>query len=372
MNRDGSNQRQLTSNSTNDRLPAWSPDSQQIIYHASNDDIEDSEIFIINLFENEPQRITFTDQIEGHASWSINNQLTYNAKETDDDFWQIFTSEEDGQNQIPITEGAVDNWSPEWSPDGDKIVFLSGPDTIESDGIFIMDSDGSNVQLVYNGDGLEWGASWSSSGEQIIFTVDQPDGTADIYRMSVNNPNSAALITERGGYPSWAVPLQPNTSTTSLAPVATSLPACLTNALGRWQSNIYPEFASRLGCVHTVETPLEGVYQLYEDGLMVWRKDTNSIYVLYYAESYQFYSINSTVGTNFEESELTKGAIGHLWSTNLSVQNQLGNPLESEMGMSEFVLQEFQNGTIFYFKENRENTYVLMSDQNELRMIQEK
>ena len=369
MNRDGSNQQRLTYDSANDRLPAWSPNGRQIVFHSSRDDSE-SEIYIMNLNGTGLQLITQTNNVEGHTSWSVTNRLVFNARTPGQDYWQIYTADPDGSNLQKITNTQVDEWSPEWSPDGEQILFLSMRESVGNPGMYLMNANGNELRLLYNGPLLEWGPAWSADGTRVVFSVDQLDNTADIYILNINQPSEAYLLTERGGYPSWAVSIQGTDIGSSTTTTSSFL--CLTDALLRWRDNIYPEFADRLGCVQSPELDPFAVYQLYQNGLMVWREDSNTIYVVYYAESYEIHPVTLPADQEFYLNDLTKGAIGYLWSNNPLIQSQLGNPLEAEMGASEFTLQEFANGTIFYFKENNANTYVLMADQNEVRMIQEK
>jgi TolB protein len=151
------------------------------------------------------QRITFTAAREGHTSWSSDNLLAYNASQPGQNFWQIFVANSDGSNRRQLTNTRIDEWSPEWSPDGRFIVFMSERDSSTNPGIFVMNADGSDVRLVYNGPYEEWGPVWSADGSQIVFSMDQPDGTADIYIMN-NDGSNVRLLLERGGYPSWAKP----------------------------------------------------------------------------------------------------------------------------------------------------------------------
>jgi len=136
----------------------------------------------------------------------VNDQLVFNASL--ELFWQIYTTALDGNNRQRLTASRIDEWSPEWSPDGTEILFLSERDNRINAGIYVMNADGSNVRLVYNGPTLEWGAVWSADGTQIVFTADQPDRTANIFIMDADGSNVRQLI-ERGGYPSWARAITP-------------------------------------------------------------------------------------------------------------------------------------------------------------------
>src|SRR6266480_4416031 len=61
----------------------------------------------------------------------------------------IFVMNEDGSNQIQLTNSVGQDGVPAWSPDGTKIAFLS-----ERDGngeIYVMNADGSNqTRLTFN------------------------------------------------------------------------------------------------------------------------------------------------------------------------------------------------------------------------------
>jgi TolB protein len=102
-----------------------------------------------------------------------------------------------------ITNSRLDEYSPEWSPDGTRLLFISERGSSLNSGLYVMNADGSGATPIYNGATEEWGATWSTDGEQIVFTIDQPDGTADIYIMNADG-SGPRLLTERGGYPSWA------------------------------------------------------------------------------------------------------------------------------------------------------------------------
>ena len=139
---------------------------------------------------------------KGHPDWSVIDQLVFNA--SIEPFWQIYTSNLDGSNRRQLTHSQVDEWSPEWSPDGTQILFLSERLSRTNPRIYVMDANGSNVRLMYDGPAYEWGAAWSVDGSQILFTEDQPDGTADIFIMNANGSNARRII-QRGSYPSWAL-----------------------------------------------------------------------------------------------------------------------------------------------------------------------
>jgi Tol biopolymer transport system component len=199
MNRDGSDQTRLTFDPEVDRLPAWSPDSRQITFQTARYGVSD--IVIIDADGSNLRQVADTPEREGHTSWSVDDRLVYNA--SSELYWQIYVSDLGGNRQ-KLTNSRIDEWSPEWSPDGERILFLSERDSSVNSGIFVMDADGGNVRLLYNSPATEWGAVWSADGRQIAFTVDMPNGTAAIYLMDADGGNARKVI-DRGSYPSWAI-----------------------------------------------------------------------------------------------------------------------------------------------------------------------
>ncbi|CUS05588.1 putative Mitogen-activated protein kinase kinase kinase [Candidatus Promineifilum breve] len=204
MNRDGTDLTRLTSAESLDELPSWSPDGREILFNSwLGANTDSSDLFVIDVGGGEPQRLTETAINEAHADWSSTGRLVFNGTVPGEDFFQIYTSHADMSNGQQITNSQIDEYSPQWSPDGTRILFISERGNSTNSGLYSMNADGSDARLLYNGPTEEWGASWSADGTQIIFTIDQPDGTANIYIMDAGG-GEPGLVTERGGYPSWA------------------------------------------------------------------------------------------------------------------------------------------------------------------------
>ena len=66
-----------------------------------------------------------------------------------------------GGNLQRLTENRVYDWSPSWSPDGERIAFMSHRDGNRE--IYVMDADGGNQQNLTNNPGHDWSPSWFNS-----------------------------------------------------------------------------------------------------------------------------------------------------------------------------------------------------------------
>lgn len=166
--------------------------------------------------------------------------------------------------------------------------------------------------------------------------------------LPANTPTARPTLTP----PPLPTPI-PNTSTPIII-------TCNLDPGPRWGTTLYALYKPRLGCPATGESRPTGVFQLYQSGLTVWRADIDQIYVMTYDGRYRIYP--DTAPDNYYQSDLVKGGFGYLWNSNSSVRSSLGNPITIEMFGTNFAIQDFSGGTIFYFLENEAQNYVLFAD----------
>jgi serine/threonine-protein kinase len=196
---DGSDQRRLTNSATADRLPTWSPDGTHIAFISERSGNQN--LHIIDADGGNERQVTFDDLRKGHPSWSVNNQLVFNAGNVAGSTWEIYVVDIDGGNRRQLTNNTVSDWAPEWSPDGRQILHNSSISKTDEAALFVMNADGSNSHLVFTSDDYEWGADWTPDGDRIVFTRERGDYSY-IYVMDADGGN-VTYISERGSYPSW-------------------------------------------------------------------------------------------------------------------------------------------------------------------------
>ncbi len=216
MNADGSSQIRLTDDSINgtgdDWSPNWSPDGTKIVFYSDRDDQVDPktyEIYTMNADGTNQTRITNNAVNDFGVQWSPDGAtLVFTSGGTSgltrDPAREIYTMNPDGTGvSAPLTNNAVYDDLPSWSPDGNKIVFAS-----ERDGdveIYSMNANGTSQTRLSNSTALDTFPTWSPNGSQILFISDRDVGpSTQLYTM---NPDGSFQTRIAGGIigdqPSW-------------------------------------------------------------------------------------------------------------------------------------------------------------------------
>lgn len=169
MNSDGTNQNRLTNNSGYDSSPTWSPDEKYIAFSSDIDDIN-REIYLINVNSLNIQRLTNNNYYDDSPKWSPDGSKIAFISNRESDDNDIYIMDINGENIKRLTystraddPSSVGNWAPDWSTDGENIVFTSDRDKVDTgqfSEIYIMKSDGSKQKrITFNK--LNWAPSWS-------------------------------------------------------------------------------------------------------------------------------------------------------------------------------------------------------------------
>ena len=208
VNADGSGFVKITNNRSIDVNPAWSPDGRKIAFmrHTVPENIDNGDgqedIYVMNPDGTGQEKLTDSIADDTHPTWSPDGSkiafMSNRANSLD-----IFIMNADGSNVRRLTNNGRANFNPSWSPDGTKIAFAGTPpepggNTGNQDEIYTIDVDGTGEKALTNNNTSDNSPDWSPDGRRIVY-----QGYSGIYTMNSNGTEQMTIL--RGsGDPTWS------------------------------------------------------------------------------------------------------------------------------------------------------------------------
>jgi TolB protein len=172
---------------------------------AANRDVQ--EIYIADYDGANALRVTTTTTLNITPVWSPDNQAiaytSYRPAGQFGTFQDIIVSYiRTGAREMPASGSPQkQNYLPIYSPDGSRIAFTSNRDGNPE--IYIMNRDGTGMRRMTNHPAIDVTPTWSPTGNQIAWVSDRT-GTPHIYVMNVDGTGLRQLISEYCDRPTWA------------------------------------------------------------------------------------------------------------------------------------------------------------------------
>jgi TolB protein len=142
--------------------PAWSPDGSKIVYRGHDARMNNRGLYIINNDGSNAWQLT-EDPSDTSPDWSPRgDHIAFMSHRNGN--WDLYVIESDGSGLKPLTTDPSNEGLPCWSPDGDRIAFIS--DRGGQWGLYTMAADGGDVQLVHLIDGTYTPPAWSNYAER--------------------------------------------------------------------------------------------------------------------------------------------------------------------------------------------------------------
>jgi Tol biopolymer transport system component len=189
MNADGTGQTRLTNNPAADEAPAWSPDGTKIAFMSKRDPVSCSfsygcpfQIFVMNADGSGVTRLTTTTTDDLRPAWSPDGKkIAFLRGRTDAGYYRLVTMNVDGS-------GATDVFAPSdaddvqitadssvvWSPDGSTFAasFCQFCQTTPIDQLFLLNADGTQLRQIRDSNTFDRMPDWSPDETQIAFMED--------------------------------------------------------------------------------------------------------------------------------------------------------------------------------------------------------
>ncbi len=198
MNRDGSGLAQLTHNDALDFDPEWSQNGEKIAFQSDRTRFFD--IFVMNAGGTHQINVTNDRAFDRNATFSPDGKKVAfdsdleagNRVDNPEGDFEIFSSGVDGKGLTQLTKNRAEDFDADWSPDGEKIAFVSRRNL--APGVYAMNSDGTKEKEASRGGPVTvfQFPSWSPDGERIAFASDQ-DGLLNIFTMGADGRGQVQL-----------------------------------------------------------------------------------------------------------------------------------------------------------------------------------
>lgn len=202
---DGSGERVLTSNGTDDGFPVFSPDGQRIVFTRGPATSPDSDLYVIGRDGSGLRQVVDEPGAEPlFPDWSPDGQRIVYERFPDGGEPQIVVIDADGTDQQLLSPTGV---RPKWSPDGALIAFTSAQ-TVASPNtdLYVVEPDATGLRRLATD--VAGGAAWSPDGQAIAFSA-QVAGISNEADLALVNRDGTggrvvADVRPLDGSPTWA------------------------------------------------------------------------------------------------------------------------------------------------------------------------
>jgi Tol biopolymer transport system component len=198
---------QLTDSPGRDFHPAWSPDGSRIAFESNRDGNWD--IWVMDADGSNQRQLTLELSDDGNPAWSPDGSRILFSSNRDGDY-DIWVKSVDGEGDVEnLTRNEVDDFFPAWSPDGTLIAYRSWVDGRRE--LHLMNSRGQAQRRLFFDDADNDQPTWSPDSLRLAFVSNRRfEGEGDgityqlyVYELATRNIRRISPLGVNVAYPDW-------------------------------------------------------------------------------------------------------------------------------------------------------------------------
>ncbi|MGH2662737.1 MAG: hypothetical protein ACRDH8_07990 [Actinomycetota bacterium] len=200
-NADGGTLRRLTNHPASDLDPTWSPDGDEIVFNSDREGLP-PQLFVMDASGRNQTRLTPTGT-PGSIFPSISpdgRQIVFGCGRDLDEMDLCLASRTKPVLGTTLLSLPGRQWQPAWSPDGERIAFVSAESG--DDEIYTVAPDGTGLTRLTESPGRDADPAWSPDGSQIVFSSNREGG--GLYTMGSDGAGVKQLTAGIDATPAWS------------------------------------------------------------------------------------------------------------------------------------------------------------------------
>jgi len=189
----GGEPREILSEDNGYFVPSWAPDDRSVVYSSS-----EGGLWVVDVQSKKKRQLTAGTTEEGSPVVSRAGRILYATFSHQTD---LYIQNVDGTGEERLTFHTQDNFGPQFSPDGKKVVYMS---TRTGDAeVWLIDLANGNERQLTNRVGRDGGPVWNPNGREVCFVSDR-DGKSQLWAVGVGSGAPRKLVDHEVDYGMWS------------------------------------------------------------------------------------------------------------------------------------------------------------------------